>query len=70
MKNRIAESKTAREAIACAAAKDMAAVLLNGKPAVVSQKEAERMEVAEVYFAYLYVHEGKVVTIPANRNHA
>lgn len=63
---RTTEFKTAREAIAHAAAKDMAAVLLNGKPAVVSRKDAERMETAGVSFAYLCDHKGTVVTVPVN----
>jgi len=63
---RTTELKTAREAIAHAAAKDMAAVLMNGIPAVVSRKDAERMETAGVSFAYLCDHKGTVVTVPVN----
>jgi len=62
----VTEFKTARGAIAHAAAKDMAAVHLNGRPAVVSRKGAERMEAAGVSFAYLCDHKGKLVTIPVN----
>lgn len=66
MNIRVTNFKTAREAVAHAAAKDMAAVLLNGKPAAVSRKDAERMEAAGVSLAYLCDHKGKVVTVPVN----
>jgi translation initiation factor 2B subunit (eIF-2B alpha/beta/delta family) len=66
MNIRVTNLKTAREAITHTAARDMAAVLLNSKPAAVSRKDAERLETAGVSFAYLCDHKGKVVTVPVN----
>lgn len=69
MKLQTKEFGTAREAIAYARAqrrKGLAAVLLDGKPAVIHVADAARLESAGVEFAYLSTAKGKVVTVPVN----
>lgn len=43
-------------------------VLLNGKPMLVRESDAARLEKARVSFAYLHYHEpsGLIMTVPAN----
>ncbi len=53
-----------REAIDQANAGGGVAVWLDAGPAVITREEAERLEADGTSFAYICVHEGKVVTIP------
>jgi hypothetical protein len=42
------------------------AIHLGGKNLVVAEADAERLAAAGVYFAYLFDHRGRVVTVPVN----
>lgn len=66
MEIRRTEFGTMREAVAHAAANDMAAVMLDGKPATITKDDAHRLEADGVYFAYLCQHKGEVFTVPVN----
>ena len=70
MKIRRTEFGTMREAVAHAAANDMAAVMLEGKPATITKDDARRLESNRVYFAYLCQHKGEVFTVPVNESRA
>ncbi len=56
----------ARVAIDAARDKGMAAVLMEGGPAVITKEEAKRLEAEGTSFAYLCIHEGRIVTVPVN----
>jgi len=63
---RVTRFATARQAVASAKARKMTAVHVNGRPAIVSGKDAERWEAAGLNFAYLCDHNGTLVTIPVH----
>lgn len=58
--------QAARVAIDAARDRGMVAVLMEGGPAVITKEDAERLEAAGTSFAYLCIHEGKIVTVPVN----
>ena len=57
---------TYRQAIEQATATGMVAVLLGSGARAITQDEADRLRAEGTSFAYLCIHEGKVVTIPVN----
>jgi hypothetical protein len=65
------EFQSAPEAIQYANASDREAILLDRKPLVVAQREADRLAEAGVEFAYLCDHEmpdgaSCIMTVPVN----
>jgi hypothetical protein len=62
------EFRTARQAIQHAAANGSRAIRLEGRILVVSQKDADQLEVSRVAFCYLGVHKGRVMTVPVNND--
>ena len=66
MKFKAIEFKTADGAISHAEAEGSAAILIDGKYLVVPEDTAQRLGEAEVEFAYLCDHRGRIVTIPVN----
>ena len=60
------ESLTIRQALDRAVATGKVAVLVGKGPAVITQDEADRLRAEGTSFAYLCIHEGKVVTVPVN----
>jgi hypothetical protein len=57
---------SAREAVNRAAATRGEAIVLDGRKLVVSPEDAEKLEIAGVYFAYLCDHHGQIMTVPVN----
>jgi hypothetical protein len=57
---------TSREAVDRAAATGGEAIILDGRKLVVSPEDAEKLEIAGVYFAYLCDHRGQIMTVPVN----
>jgi hypothetical protein len=57
---------SAREAVSRAAATGGEAIILDGRKLVVSPEDAEKLEIAGVYFAYLCEHRGRIMTVPVN----
>jgi hypothetical protein len=57
---------SAREAVGRAAATGGEAIVLDGQTLVVSPEDAEKLEIAGVYFAYLCDRRGQIMTVPVN----
>ena len=66
MKFKAIEFQTADGAVIHAQAKGGTAVLIGGKYLVVSEDTAQRLGQAQLEFAYLCDHKGRIVTVPVN----
>jgi hypothetical protein len=67
LKIRALEFATTHDAIQHTEAEYGTAVLLEGRPCVVSEDDCVRLAAAGVCFAYLCDHQGQIMTVPVNR---